>query len=126
MEITIKTTSRSEMIDITDDIQNAISSECNAVLIYCPHTTCGITINEGHDPDVKHDILEKLDRLFPNDEHFFRHAEGNSDSHLKAAVMGASAMVPVEKGALNLGTWQRIFLCEFDGPRSRTIYITLV
>ena len=126
MQLQIKTSSRSEMIDITSKVQDAIKIDGKAVIVYSPHTTCGITINEGHDPDVKHDILKKLDLLFPKDEHYFKHAEGNSDSHLKTAFVGTSAIIPIIDKKLMLGTWQKIFLCEFDGPRNRTINIQIL
>jgi secondary thiamine-phosphate synthase enzyme len=123
MQIQIKSSSRSEMIDITSKVQEAISTDGKAVLIYSPHTTCGITTNEGHDPDVKHDILKKLDSMFPKEEHYYKHSEGNSDSHLKTVFVGTSSIVPLSDKKLILGTWQRIFLCEFDGPRNRTVHI---
>jgi len=126
MELTINTSSRSQMIDITDEVQKAISKEGKAVLVYSQHTTCGITINEGHNPDVQHDILIKLDKLFPKDESFFKHGEGNSDSHLKTAYIGTSTMIPLDGNSLRLGTWQRVFLCEFDGPRTRKVHIQVL
>ncbi len=94
-------------------------------LVYCPHTTAGITINENADPDVAHDLLLGLSRAFP-DRPEFRHAEGNSAAHLKASFVGSSAAVPVEEGRLVLGTWQGIYFCEFDGPRRRTFYVKII
>ena len=126
MELTINTSSRSQMIDITDEVQKAISKEGKAVLIYSPHTTCGITVNEGYDYDVQHDMLKKLDKLFPKDESFYKHGEGNSDSHLKTAYIGTNEIVPLDGKSLRLGTWQRIFLCEFDGPRTRKVHIEVL
>jgi secondary thiamine-phosphate synthase enzyme len=93
--------------------------------VYVPHTTAGITVNEGADPDVARDIEAALDRLVPKDAGY-RHAEGNSDSHVKSALMGSSATVFVAGGRLELGRWQGIFLCEFDGPRERTLRIKVV
>ncbi len=94
-------------------------------LVYCPHTTAGITINENADPDVVHDVLLGLSRAFP-DRPEFRHAEGNSFAHLKASCVGSSATIPVENGRLVLGTWQGIYFCEFDGPRRRTFYVKIL
>ena len=94
-------------------------------VVYCPHTTAGITINENADPDVVRDILLGLSRALP-DRPEFRHAEGNSAAHLKASYMGSSATVPVRDGRLVLGTWQGIYFCEFDGPRSRKYYVKIL
>ena len=122
-EITVKTRSRCEIVDITQQINAALPTHIaeGTCLIYCPHTTAGITVNENYDPDVKHDILAKLDRLIPHEESFYQHEEGNSDAHLKASLVGFSQMVPFRNGRLELGTWQGIYFCEFDGPRSRTV-----
>jgi secondary thiamine-phosphate synthase enzyme len=94
-------------------------------VVFCPHTTAGITINENADPDVVHDILYGLDKAFP-DRREFRHFEGNSSAHLKASCMGSSVTVIVEKGKLVLGTWQGIYFCEFDGPRTRNFYVKVM
>jgi len=94
-------------------------------VVYCPHTTAGITINENADPDVVHDMLLGLSYAFP-DRKEFRHAEGNSFSHLKASCVGSSVTVIVENGQLVLGTWQGIYFCEFDGPRSRKFYVKIM
>jgi secondary thiamine-phosphate synthase enzyme len=123
--ITVKTSSRTEMVDITSAVQKEISHagvEDGMCVVYVPHTTAGITINEGADPAVCHDILAKLSDLVPA-RAGYRHAEGNADSHIKASLMGSSVSVIIEKGRLLLGTWQKIFLCEFDGPRTRRVYI---
>lgn len=93
------------------------------MVVYVPHTTAGVTINENADPDVVHDMLLTLRRLVPRDAPGYRHAEGNSDSHVKTAMMGTSCHVLVEEGRLVLGTWQGIYLCEFDGPRSRQVFV---
>lgn len=123
--INVKTRSRTEMVDITAAVQKEIVNsgvEEGVCLIYMPHTTAGLTINEGADPAVCEDILDKLDEMVPPDAGY-RHMEGNSDSHIKASIMGSSVSVIVEKGRLVLGTWQKIFFCEFDGPRSRRVYV---
>lgn len=110
---------------ITQQVREAVRHsglENGAVLIYCPHTTAGITINENADPDVQRDLVLALCSFFP-DRADYRHAEGNSAAHLKASLVGSSATVPVRAGALVLGTWQGIYFCEFDGPRRRTVYV---
>lgn len=101
------------------DVQNGIC------LVYCPHTTAGMTINENADPDVVTDLLFALDKIFP-DRPEFRHMEGNSAAHLKASTMGSSVTVIVENGNLVLGTWQGIYFCEFDGPRTRKFYVKVM
>lgn len=93
-------------------------------LVFVPHTTAGVTINEGADPSVRQDILDFLTRLVPASGNY-RHSEGNSDSHIKATLVGSSVSIPIEKGRLALGTWQSIFFCEFDGPRSRRVIVSL-
>ena len=121
--ISVKTGTRIEMKDITQSIQKEISKSGikeGVCTIYVPHTTAGITINEGADPSVCQDILTKLNELVPPNAGY-RHMEGNADSHIKASLMGSSVSVIVENGRLVLGTWQKIFFCEFDGPRSRRV-----
>lgn len=93
--------------------------------VFCPHTTAGITINENADPDVVHDMLLGLDRAYP-DRPEFRHMEGNSSAHLKASCVGSSATVIIENGRLLLGTWQGVYFCEFDGPRTRNFYVKVI
>lgn len=125
LTFTIDTHERDEMIDITDGVASIVSDmpAAGAVLVSSLHTTAAITVNEGHDPDVQADLLRALAPLADRDD--YDHAEGNSDSHLKVALLGASQLVPVANGRLQLGTWQRIFFCEFDGPRTaRTIVVT--
>ena len=122
----ITTSQREELIDITDQVQEAVKRqglEDGRVFLHCHHTTCGLTINENADPDVAHDILLALKRLAPRDSKGFRHAEGNSDAHVKASMMGCGLNVFVERGALVLGTWQGIYLCDFDGPRKRRVLV---
>jgi secondary thiamine-phosphate synthase enzyme len=123
MELRIQTSNHSEMIDITHLIQSSIPKDIQDGLctIYCPHTTAGITINENADPDVRHDLLAKLNELIPWHESFYQHAEGNSAAHLKASLLGFSQTVPIKMGRLELGTWQGIYFCEFDGPRTRKV-----
>jgi secondary thiamine-phosphate synthase enzyme len=125
--ISVNSRSRNEMLDITASVQREVSeSGLNeaSCLLYVPHTTAGITINEGADPAVCRDILEKLSELVPP-RAGYRHMEGNADSHIKASIMGSSVTLMVEKGRLVLGTWQKIFFCEFDGPRSRRLHMKL-
>ena len=123
--ISVKTSSRIDMVDITPSIQKEISASGitdGICVAYVPHTTAGITINEGADPDVCRDIIKKLNELVPPDAGY-RHMEGNADSHIKASMIGSSVTVLIENGCLVLGTWQKIFFCEFDGPRSRKTYV---
>lgn len=123
--IDVSTNSKSEMIDITSKINKYVSEtmEDNGVItVYVPHTTCGITINEGADPAVKSDILKTLDQKIPWNNNY-NHAEGNSAAHIKSSLMGSSVNLIVRNSRIQLGTWQKIFLCEFDGPRRRKIWI---
>ncbi len=120
--INIKTPKREAFVDITSKVKDEIDK--NGILyLFVPHTTCGITINEGYDPEVCGDIIKCLSNLIKKDSVYFRHNEGNSDSHIKASMIGSSIFVFVKDGKLLLGTWQRIFLCEFDGPREREVWI---
>lgn len=124
----IKTQAREQFVDITDKVQAAIEKEGmkeGIVVVYCPHTTGGITINENADPDVVHDMLMRLDEVYPWEHPKYRHGEGNSASHLKASTVGASQSILVKDGKLLLGTWQGIYFCEFDGPRQRTFYVAI-
>ena len=125
ISINVKTDSRIDMVDITSSIQKDISKSGvkeGVCIIYVPHTTAGITINEGADPAVCKDIMAKLNEMVPPNAGY-RHGEGNADSHIKASLIGSSVSVLVENGGLVLGTWQKIFFCEFDGPRSRRVYL---
>jgi secondary thiamine-phosphate synthase enzyme len=109
------------MIDITSHVEHALDTTVNGtVTVFVPHTTAGITINENSDPDVIRDILKKLEEMVPKDDGY-KHSEGNSDAHIKASLMGSSVQVIAKDGKLVLGTWQGIFLCEFDGPRMRKV-----
>ena len=123
--ISVRTDSRIQMVDITASVQGEVSKASvsdGICVVYVPHTTAGITINEGADPAVYQDIIAKLNELVPPNAGY-RHMEGNADSHIKASLMGSSVTLLVENGRLVLGTWQKIFFCEFDGPRSRRVYI---
>ncbi len=127
-EIQISTGSRTEMIDITSQVQESVDLkglESGIVIVYCPHTTGAITINEGADPAVKRDILSVMNHIIPW-EHDYRHAEGNSPAHIKTSLFGESVTAIVESGRLCLGTWQKIFFCEFDGPRRRRVWIKTI
>lgn len=117
------------MINITTRVQRTVTDikiRSGMVIAYCPHTTAALTINENADPDVQHDLLKKLAELVPPLETYYDHAEGNSDSHVKTACVGNSSTILVEDGKLMLGPWQGIFLCEFDGPRERQVWIKAV
>ena len=123
--IGIKTGDRSEMIDITSKVEEELQRsglKDGVCFLYVPHTTAGITINESADPSVVVDIQTTLDKLVPW-EAAYRHREGNSAAHIKSSLVGNSAMVLAESGHLKLGTWQGIFFCEFDGPRSRKLHV---
>jgi secondary thiamine-phosphate synthase enzyme len=127
-ELPVRTRSRNELIDITGSVRTILERSgvregiCH---IYVPHTTAAVTVNEKADPDVARDIRDTLAKLVPEDEGY-RHAEGNSDAHVKSSLVGVSACVPVSGGDLLLGTWQAIFFCEFDGPRTRRCCVTIL
>jgi len=117
------------MLDITQKIENLLVQENvqdGLVVVFCSHTTAGITINENADPDVQKDILRRLDEIYPWDMPADRHLEGNSAAHMKASTVGASQTIIINKGKLLLGRWQGIYFCEFDGPRSRTCYVKIL
>lgn len=126
--IEIKSRARTEFIDITGEIRevlrkaNVVSGVCHLFVL---HTTAGITVNEGADPAVQRDINSYLDKLVPPD-HYFTHAEGNSDAHIKSTLVGASQTLIVENGRPLLGTWQAVYFCEFDGPRPRRVAIKII
>ena len=127
-ELRIVTQSESEFVDITDRIEAEVERagvEHGACILFCPHTTAGVTINEAADPDVAADIQDALERIVPADVRW-RHLEGNSPAHVKAAIVGASAQVPIREGRLALGRWQGVFFCEFDGPRERTMWVQVL
>jgi secondary thiamine-phosphate synthase enzyme len=124
----VRTTVREAMIDITPQLHDLLEADgalSGIMTVYTPHTTTGLTINEGADPDVCRDILAHLRKLVPQDPGF-RHAEGNSDAHIKATLFGSSVQIIIDDGRLVLGTWQRVFLGEFDGPRTRALWVTIL
>lgn len=127
--VNLKTNSREELINITDKITGVISEKSESLsgilMISSPHTTAGITINEAADPSVCYDMTQKLKELVPFSRSF-THVEGNSDSHIKTALVGTSVQIPFIDGKPVLGTWQGIFFCEFDGPRTRRFHVTLI
>jgi len=125
-DFNISTKKRSELIDITGRVASAVSQSDitnGDVIVYCPHTTAAITINENADPSVIHDLLLTLEELIPHHRPGYKHFEGNSDSHCKSTLVGCSEQILIRDKTLLLGTWQGIFFCEFDGPRSRTIFV---
>ena len=125
-KIAIRTSSRLEMVDITSQLKDYVREEkvvAGFLLVYVPHTTAGVTINESADPAVQLDIISFLNGLIPQDSSF-QHGEGNSDAHIKASLVGASVSIIVEEGELVLGVWQHIFFFEADGPRSRYVYVS--
>ncbi|MHC5054708.1 MAG: secondary thiamine-phosphate synthase enzyme YjbQ [Planctomycetota bacterium] len=124
-EFSVRTRSRTQLVDVTREVAEAVAAsgpERGAALVQVPHTTAGVTINENADPDVCADLEGALDRLVPWDGPY-RHSEGNSAAHVKSTLVGSSVTVPVEEGRLVLGTWQGIYLCEFDGPRTRKVRV---
>jgi secondary thiamine-phosphate synthase enzyme len=126
-KIKVSTKQRVQMIDITEQIQGLINAEKigdGIASVFCPHTTAAITINENADPSVQSDITETLNSLIPHHTRY-AHTEGNADAHIKSAIMGSSRTVFVEGGKLSLGTWQGIFFCEFDGPRTREVWVKI-
>lgn len=128
MYLNLKTNTRNELVDITDKVKRYISEsaiENGLCFIFCPHTTGAVTINENADPTVTEDILYSLSKISPI-ESSHKHLEGNSDSHVKASIIGASELIAVENGKLVLGIWQGIYFCEFDGPRSRKVFLKII
>jgi secondary thiamine-phosphate synthase enzyme len=125
MELTIRTHSREELVDITEEVNAALKALVLAdgfVHLWCPHTTAGLTVNEGADPDVKRDILSALGRIVPTTGYL--HAEGNSPAHVKSVLTGQFLVIPVKEGRLVLGTWQSVYFCEYDGPRTRKVLVS--
>jgi len=126
--IELKTERRTQLKNITGEIEKAVAeSGCKTGVchVYVPHTTAGVIINEGDDPDVARDIEATLDRIVPHEGNY-RHAEGNADSHIKTALTATSAVIFIQDGELALGRWQGIFFCEFDGPRRREVRVKIV
>jgi secondary thiamine-phosphate synthase enzyme len=125
----IRTPSRTCFLDITSELQHILrDNQCNSGLltVFTPHTTAGITINENADPDVQHDLKYKINDLIPKDETAYRHDEGNSDSHLKSSLFSPSLSLIYENGKLILGIWQAVYFCEFDGPRTRKVFVKVI
>jgi len=121
----ISTPKRICMLDITPRVREAIEEmglADGAVMVYVPHTTAAVTVNEGADTDVQRDIIAKIEKLIPHNDRY-HHLEGNSDAHIKSSLVGVDQLVPVENSSIVLGTWQKIFFCEFDGPRNRRFYV---
>ncbi len=127
--LTVQTTKHAELVDVTDEIQAVVRKagvERGLVHLHVPHTTAAVTINENADPSVVHDILADLDRLAPWRQSYYRHGEGNSAAHLKSSLVGCDQTLLLEGGRLVLGTWQGIYFCEFDGPRTRKLMVQVL
>ena len=125
-EFRVSTRGRTEMVDITGQVDAIVRESgvaSGSVIVYCPHTTAAITINENADPSVVHDVLMALDKVLPRSDPDYRHSEGNSDAHCKSSLVGCSEQVLIQDGRLTLGTWQAVYFCEFDGPRSRRVIV---
>src|SRR5947209_7368935 len=125
----VRTRQRNEFVDISAEVRRILQHsgvESGVCVVYCPHTTAAITVNENADPDVVHDILAWLGRAIPQRQADFRHGEGNSDSHLKASLVGPSVTLVVDNKDLVLGRWQGVYFCEFDGPRTRSVHVQIV
>ena len=126
-QITVATRSKTELVDISSEIERIVEdsgTKDGVCWVFVPHTTAGISINEGADPSVKRDILSRLDKLVPSGERY-EHLEGNAPAHIKTSIVGSSETLIIEKGRLLLGTWQSLYLCEFDGPRHRKVIIKI-
>lgn len=126
-KLPVQTHARNEMLNITSRVQEVLRQyplRDGICMVFITHTTAALTINENADPDVRADILMGLERLASHDD--YRHDEGNSDAHLKASLLGFSLLIPIENGAMALGTWQGIYLAEFDGPRNRTVIVNFL
>ncbi len=128
MILSVKTRERTELVDVTSEIHQLVKKsgiDQGFCMVYVPHTTAGVTINECADPSVKSDIVMVLNQMVPWEANY-RHLEGNSPAHVKATLVGPSELIAIEKGRLVLGTWQGIFFCEFDGPRNRKLHVRIV
>ncbi len=127
-ELRVKTSGQVELIDITHLVEKVISEskvKSGLCTVYVPHTTAAVTINENADPSVKSDIIAELNKVIPFDDNYL-HLEGNAAAHIKSSIVGTSETLLIERGSLVLGTWQGIFFCEFDGPRSRKVLVKLI
>ena len=128
-QFTVRTTGRCQLIPITAQIRIIVHNSgitSGVCVVFCPHTTAGLTINENADPDVARDMVYQLQRLVPADDPEYKHVEGNSAAHILASLTGSSVHLLIENGALQLGTWQGIYLAEFDGPRERKVWVQIV
>ncbi len=128
-KLSIQTNARSELVDLTAQLQKLAATEGlqdGMMIVFVPHTTAGVCINENADPTVKSDVLTKLESLMPKQEPYYRHAEGNSDSHVKTILTGNSVTLLIDNGRILLGQWQAVYLAEFDGPRKRDVIVKLV
>ncbi len=128
-ELKVKTVQKTQFINITQQVENLISQsgiENGMCIVYVPHTTAAVTVNENSDPAVRNDIAESLDRLIPWIEPFYKHAEGNSAAHIKSSIIGCSKSFIVQRARIVLGTWQAIYFCEFDGPRTRRVFVKAI
>jgi secondary thiamine-phosphate synthase enzyme len=127
-EITVNTSRRTEFVVLDHEVQEAVSDSGikeGCAILFCPHTTAALTINENADPSVVHDILTSVEKLVP-ERAGYSHSEGNSDAHIKSSLIGTNLIIPIANGKISLGTWQGIFFCEFDGPRRRKVYIQIL
>lgn len=125
----VSTRERNQIVDITGVVERVVRAAGVAegiCVVYVPHTTAGVSINENADPDVKKDVVRKLSEMIPEREGYYQHGEGNSDSHVKTILTGPSVTMIVERGALLLGQWQGVYFCEYDGPRERTVYVKVM
>lgn len=127
--IQVSTNSQIDMVEITSEVEAYLreaGAGQGAVLVYIPHTTAGVTINENADPTVQHDLQEDFKRLVPRQQSYYRHREGNSASHMLSSMVHSSVMIPFEDGSMAFGTWQGIYLCDFDGPRTRKVHLQIL
>jgi secondary thiamine-phosphate synthase enzyme len=125
----VSTRERGEIVDITARVEAIVRKSAiksGLCIVYVPHTTAAVSINENYDPDVKSDVLAKLEKMIPQQESYYQHGEGNSDSHLKTSLVGPSVTILVEDGKLVLGRWQGVYFCEFDGPRTREYFVKVI
>ena len=125
----VQTQQHADLVDVTDRVQAIVRDagvSSGAALVYVPHTTAGVTVKENADPSVVHDVLADLDRLVPWKERYYQHGEGNSAGHTKSSLVGCDQWIPIENGRLVLGTWQGIYFCEFDGPRTRKVHVQVL
>ena len=128
-EISLKTNDRNQFVDVTHQVQSIVVQsgvEEGICILYVPHTSAAVTINENADPSVKKDIIKHLDKVVPWRQDYYEHAEGNSAAHIKSSLLGCNQTVIIKGGKLLLGTWQGIYFCEFDGPRLRKIYVKVI